>query len=245
MPGTFLQRSVTIKVENALLDGCLVVPTRAQGVVVFAHGSGSSRHSPRNRYVASMLNQAGYATLLMDLLTLQEERVDQRTAHLRFDIELLAERLVGAIDWLSQQSEIASLPVGVFGASTGAGAALMAAAMRPEAVSAVVSRGGRPDLADESLPLVKAPTLLLVGKNDEAVAKLNEWANVRLRCERELHVVPNASHLFEEPGTLEEVARRAAGWFDQHFSAAMPQELHLVPPVLAPAMPEEVLRVAA
>ena len=217
MPGTLTEHAVKVAAERVTLDGDLVVPAGARGVVAFAHGSGSSRHSSRNRYVASVLQEAGLATLLMDLLTSQEEIVDQRTAHLRFDIDLLAERLAGAIDWLAGRSATAGLGVGLFGASTGGGAALVAAAQRPDAVAAVVSRGGRPDLAGDALPLVQAPTLLLVGGRDEPVIKLNEWALARLQCRKELHIVPGATHLFEEPGTLEEVARLARDWFVQHL----------------------------
>ena len=229
MPGTMMERPVVISAGHVMLEGDLVLPSQVRGVVLFAHGSGSSRHSPRNRQVASVLNHAGLATLLMDLLTPQEELADRRMAHLRFDIELLGERLVSAIDWLSRQNQTAALPIGLFGASTGGGAALVAAAERPEAVAAVVSRGGRPDLAGDFLPHVTAPTLLLVGKKDEPVIKLNEWANIRLRCERELHIVPGATHLFEEPGALEEVAALACDWFLEY----LPQKALV--PVLAAA----------
>ncbi|MCI0540952.1 MAG: dienelactone hydrolase family protein, partial [Verrucomicrobiales bacterium] len=185
------------------------------GVVLFAHGSGSSRHSPRNRRVAAALNEASLATLLIDLLTPAEEAVDLRTAHLRFDIALLAGRLTAAADWLAHQPDTRHLRVGFFGASTGAGAALVAAAERPSAVGAVVSRGGRPDLAGPALPQVQAPTLLIVGGNDFPVIEMNRTALAQLRCEKQLVIVPGATHLFEEPGALDEVARRACDWFER------------------------------
>jgi pimeloyl-ACP methyl ester carboxylesterase len=181
--------------------------------VLFAHGSGSSRHSSRNRYVAHVLQQSGLATLLLDLLTADEEQVDSRTTHLRFDIDLLAVRLAHATDWLNSHEPTSQLPVSYFGASTGGGAALVAAARRPDAAHTVVSRGGRPDLAGESLPLVKAPTLLIVGGNDTPVIELNRQAMSQMRADVELVIVPGATHLFEEPGTLEEVARLARDWF--------------------------------
>jgi len=199
------------------LDGNLSLPAGAGGIVLFAHGSGSSRHSPRNRYVARLLNEAKLATLLIDLLTQQEEAIDMRTAQLRFDIELLAERLVAATDWLTQQPETRHLRLGYFGASTGAGAALVAAAERPDVVGAVVSRGGRPDLAGPALERVKAPTLLIVGGNDSPVIELNWTALAQLRCEKQLVIIPGATHLFEEPGALDEVARLAREWFKRHL----------------------------
>jgi dienelactone hydrolase len=186
--------------------------------VLFAHGSGSGRNSPRNRYVARALREAGLGTLLTDLLTPDEEAVDLRTGHLRFDIGLLSERLAGATDWLTENPATRGLRIGYFGASTGAGAALVAAAERPEVVGAVVSRGGRPDLAGEALPLVEAPTLLIIGGNDGPVIRMNEEAMERMSAEKELKVVPGAGHLFEEPGALEEVARLAAGWFARHLN---------------------------
>jgi pimeloyl-ACP methyl ester carboxylesterase len=189
-------------------------------VVLFAHGSGSSRHSPRNQYVARVLRQAGFGTLLLDLLTADEESVDQYTRHLRFDIELLALRLIGATDWLRQQTPTRELPIGYFGASTGAGAALMAAADRPDVVRAVVSRGGRPDLAGPALMRVHAPTLLIVGRADAPVIDLNERALELLDVEKELRIIPGATHLFEEPGALEEVARLASDWFARHLAPA-------------------------
>jgi dienelactone hydrolase len=198
----------------------MVVPPGAKGLVLFAHGSGSSRHSPRNRYVAGVLQEAGLGTLLVDLLTQQEEQLDARTAHLRFDIGMLAERLAGATDWLARQPDTSNLRVGYFGASTGGGAALVAAAERPESVAAVVSRGGRPDLAGPALPRVTAPTLLLVGGNDTVVIELNEQAKAQMRGEVQLTIVPGASHLFEERGTLEEVARLARDWFLRYLPLA-------------------------
>jgi dienelactone hydrolase len=207
-------RQVSIPAGGVVLDGDLRVPVQATGAVLFAHGSGSSRLSPRNRFVAGVLENAGLATLLMDLLTRDEEMLDQLTAHLRFDIDLLAERLVAATDWLSQQPETAHLPIGYFGASTGAAAALVAAAERPELVRAIVSRGGRPDLAGPALARVRAPTLFIVGSRDQLVIELNRAALDQLPVEnKRLEIIPGATHLFEEPGTLEEVARLARDWF--------------------------------
>ena len=211
------EREVRVSAGLATLEGSLGIPDDAGGVVLFAHGSGSGRHSPRNRYVAGVLREANLATLLIDLLTPDEEEVDLRITHLRFDIGLLAQRLVGATEWLMQNPDTKELRIGYFGASTGAGAALAAAAERPDEVGAIVSRGGRPDLAGDALPLVKAPTLLIVGGNDEPVIGMNEEALARLRAEKRLQIVPDASHLFEEPGALEEVARLAAGWFAHHL----------------------------
>ncbi|HEX2182851.1 MAG TPA: phosphoribosyltransferase family protein [Rubrobacteraceae bacterium] len=211
-------RTVKVPAGPVELEGALSVPEGAAGVVLFAHGSGSSRHSPRNRHVARTLYESGLATLLVDLLTPDEEQVDLRTRHLRFDVGLLAQRLAGATDWLRRNPDTRDLRVGYFGASTGAGAALVAAAERPEDVGAVVSRGGRPDLAGESLPLVRAPTLLIVGGEDEPVIRMNEEALARLRAEKRLEIVPGAGHLFEEPGALDEVARLAAGWFGRHLA---------------------------
>lgn len=207
------ERTVQVTAGLAVLEGDLVLPRNARGVVLFAHGSGSSRHSPRNRQVARKLQREGLATLLVDLLTVEEERVDERTRDLRFDIPLLAQRLVGAIDWLGAQTETRGLSIGLFGASTGAAAALVAATERPDAIGAVVSRGGRPDLAGELLPLVRAPTLLIVGGRDDVVIRLNEEARSHMRAQVRLQIVPGATHLFEEPGTLEEVARLAREWF--------------------------------
>lgn len=198
---------------GAVVHGDLSVPDRATGLVAFAHGSGSSRHSPRNQMVAERLRQRGLGTLLMDLLTTEEERVDARTRHLRFDIALLAGRLVAAAAWLGEHPATAGLPIGYFGASTGAAAALVAAARRPAGIAAVVSRGGRPDLAGEHLAQVQAPTLLVVGARDDVVIALNREAYDQLRVERRLEIVPGATHLFEEPGALEQVAGLAGDWF--------------------------------
>jgi dienelactone hydrolase len=200
------------------LTGDLAIPPESKGIVLFAHGSGSSRFSPRNRYVADALRRAGLATFLIDLLTPQEERLDQATAHLRFDIGLLAERLLDATDWLQSESETRNLRIGYFGASTGAAAALIAAASRSELISAVVSRGGRPDLAGDALEQVKAPVLLIVGSNDDVVIELNQTALKQLPGEKKLEIVQGASHLFEEPGTLEQVADLAANWFTSHLA---------------------------
>lgn len=207
------EHSVRILTDNATLEGDLYIPRNDQAIVVFAHGSGSSRHSPRNRYVARELQKAGLATLLFDLLTREEEILDIQSGYLRFDIKLLARRLVGATDWLKQNANTQNLNIGYFGASTGAGAALVAAVERPDVISAIVSRGGRPDLADSALPRVKAPTLLIVGGNDFPVIDINRKALDKLHVEKELAVVPGATHLFEEPGTLEQVAKLAADWF--------------------------------
>ena len=214
------ERTVNVSVPAGVtLEGTLAVPQKRRGVVLFAHGSGSSRHSPRNRHVAQFLRDNGLATLLVDLLTVREEEVDMVTRHHRFDIGLLAERLAGAIDWLAEEQSTRGLSVGLFGASTGGGAALVAAADRPERVGAVVSRGGRPDLAGSALPLVRSPTLLIVGERDEPVIELNREAMARMRSPVRLEIVPRATHLFEEPGTLEEVARLARDWFSLHLSA--------------------------
>ena len=212
------EHPVHVAAGAVALEGHLSLPEGARGVVLFAHGSGSSRHSPRNRYVAVRLNEARLATLQVDLLTSDEQAVDLSTARLRFDIPLLAERLVGATDWLTQRPDTRHLRVGYFGASTGAGAALMAAAERQSVVVAVVSRGGRPDLAGPALIRVQAPTLLIVGGNDVPVIELNRQALARLRCETQFMIVPGATHLFEEPGALDEVARLACEWFERHFT---------------------------
>lgn len=222
--GDRIERTVTIPPGPDALDvpleGTLGTPEGARGVIVFAHGSGSSRFSPRNRYVAQVLRDAGLATLLLDLLSTEEEAAEVHTRHLRFDIALLAGRLVRAIDWLAGLRESQHLRVGLFGASTGGGAALVAAAARPARVGAVVSRGGRPDLAGDALPDVVAPTLLLVGERDEVVIDLNELARDRMRAEVRLEIVPEATHLFEEPGTLEQVAAHAREWFLAHLPPA-------------------------
>lgn len=216
-------RPVRVWAGRVALGGNLGIPGDAQGVVLFAHGSGSGRFSPRNRYVAQVLRAAGLATLLIDLLTTDEEAVDARSKRLRFDIPLLVRRLVGATDWLRQNTDTQNLPVGYFGASTGAGAALAASVERPEVVSAIVSRGGRPDLAGAVLPQVKAPTLLIVGGLDSVVVAINRDALDKIHAEKKLVVVPRATHLFEEPGTLEEVARLASNWFLSHLPAQMAQ----------------------
>ncbi len=209
---------VQIPAERARLEGTLSIPQNPQGIVLFAHGSGSSRHSPRNRATAQALYDASLAALLMDLLTPEEEEIDQQTRHLRFNINLLASRLINTTDWLLQQPETRALRIGYFGASTGAGAALVAAARRAEVVYAVVSRGGRPDLAGPAITQVCAPTLLIVGGHDPQVIALNQQALTQLRGEKKLVIVPGATHLFEEPGALEEVARLARDWFLRHLS---------------------------
>jgi dienelactone hydrolase len=209
--------SVRIDAQGVMLDGNLLLPANARGIVVFAHGSGSSRFSSRNRYVAEVLREGGHGTLLLDLLTRKEEAIDERTAHLRFDIGMLADRLVQTVKWLLNQSEGGDLPVGFFGASTGGGAALVAAALIPNEIAAVVSRGGRPDLAGPALPRVDAPTLLIVGGNDGPVIEMNREAYDQMKCERRLEIVPGASHLFEEPGTLERVAELARNWFSRYL----------------------------
>jgi len=212
-----LEQPVGIVVDSAQLDGNLSLPEDATGVVLFAHGSGSSRHSPRNRYVARALHKGGLGTLLMDLLTSAEEREDARTSRLRFDIDLLAGRVAAASAWLAGNPSTARLPLGYFGASTGAAAALVAAAERPDDVLAVVSRGGRPDLALPVLDRVRAPTMLIVGGADVPVIEMNREALKHLNVEKRLEVVPGATHLFEEPGALEEVACLARKWFQDHL----------------------------
>jgi len=209
--------TVEIPIGDLALKGDLGLPEKALGVILFAHGSGSGRHSPRNQYVAQALRRVGLATLLLDLLTEREGVEDTLRGHLRFNIWLLADRLGIATDWLLGNSSTAKLPTGYFGASTGAGAALVAAAERPASVFAVVSRGGRPDLAKEALHNVKAPTLLIVGGNDLPVIDMNRLAMRELRVDKRLAIVPGATHLFEEPGALEEVARLAADWFLRHL----------------------------
>lgn len=208
---------VQIPVGDLSLEGILEIPDQARGLVVFVHGSGSSRHSKRNQAVARYLQRDGLATLLFDLLTSEEERIDMVTRHLRFDINMLASRVIVVTDWLVQQPQCQKMPIGYFGASTGAAAALIAAAARPDVVAAVVSRGGRPDLAASVLPDVKAPTLLIVGGEDTPVIGMNEHALGRLKTEKRLEIIPGATHLFEEPGALEEVARLASEWFRRHL----------------------------
>jgi putative phosphoribosyl transferase len=214
------ERVVRVAAGRVTLEGNLTLPAGARGLVLFAHGSGSSRHSPRNRYVARLLNEAKLATLLVDLLTPDEEAIDLQTAHLRFNIDLLAARLVGATDWLTQQPDTRHLRIGYFGASTGAAAALVAAAARADVVGAVVSRGGRPDLAGPALARVRAPTLLIVGGNDVPVIQLNQQALAQLRTEKRMVIIPGATHLFEEPGALDEVARLAREWFERYLTPA-------------------------
>jgi putative phosphoribosyl transferase len=209
---------VNVALDDATLEGNLLMPPQAKGIVLFAHGSGSSRFSSRNRFVAEALRDGGLGTLLIDLLTAEEERVDDVTAELRFDIAMLARRLSGTVDWMRRQPSIATANIGLFGASTGGGAALVAAAQKPDDIHAVVSRGGRPDLADAALPHVQAPTLLIVGGDDVPVIGMNRLAFARLHCEKKMEIVPGASHLFEEPGTLERVAELARDWFQRYLT---------------------------
>ena len=216
-PEVALAREVQIPSGEVILEGELITFKEPSGIVLFAHGSGSSRHSPRNQYVARVIREAGIGTLLFDLLTKEEEAVDLRTRHLRFDIGLLASRLIEATKWITGQDETRHLRIGYFGASTGGAAALVAAAELGEDVSAVVSRGGRPDLARAALARVVAPTLLIIGGLDDMVIQLNEEAYAQLRCTKELKIIPGATHLFEEPGKLEVVARLAAEWFRQYL----------------------------
>lgn len=210
-------REVRVNIGDDWLIGDLGVPAGATGIVVFAHGSGSGRMSPRNQFVAAALDQRRLATLLIDLLTQDEELVDRRTGHLRFNVRMLAERLVKIADWVHGDEELNHLPIGLFGASTGGGAALIAAAKRPERFGAVVSRGGRPDLAGSWLRHVLAPTLLIVGGRDEPVIQMNEQAMAQMHAEVRLEIVPGATHLFEEPGALERVAALAGQWFETHL----------------------------
>jgi putative phosphoribosyl transferase len=215
MPETITEQAVRIPPVG--LSGDLVMPPRANGIVLFAHGSGSSRHSPRNRYVAQVLQRGGFGTLLLDLLTEAEEEVDLQTRHLRFDIGLLAGRLGEAADWIQRDPGIRGQRIAYFGASTGAAAALIAAAEQPASVFAVISRGGRPDLAGAELRRVKAPTLLIVGGADEQVIELNQEALSEMSCEKEISIVPGATHLFEEPGALEQVSSLALNWLRRHI----------------------------
>lgn len=219
--------SIRIPIKQAQLEGELTIPANAEGIILFAHGSGSSRHSPRNQYVAQVIRQSGNATLLFDLLTPAEEIEDNITAALRFDIRLLAQRLVVATHWIRNDPETQRLRIGYFGSSTGGGAALVAAAELGKDISAVVSRGGRPDLAGGALAHVQSPTLLIVGEYDEVVIRLNEEALAKLRCEKELTIIPRATHLFEEKGALEQVARLAADWFQRHLHCPSPTTNHL------------------
>lgn len=219
MPIDFQVSERPIEIPPTGLIGDLTVPVDSHGVVLFAHGSGSSRLSPRNKFVAGFLQERNLATLLLDLLTVDEKQVDLRTGHLRFDVNLLANRLVQATHWIAGHSQIGRLPMGYFGASTGAAAALIAAAQVPGPIRGIVSRGGRPDLAGTFLPKVKAPTLLIAGGHDYSVIELNEKALNELQCEKRLEIIPGATHLFEEPGTLERVAGLASDWFENHLSA--------------------------
>ena len=212
-----MMNEVQIHAGRTVLSGNLTVPEKAFALVLFAHGSGSSRHSPRNQFVARTLNDVGLATLLFDLLTPDEEAIDMHTREHRFNIGLLAERLVHATKWAKQQQQTRDLRVSYFGSSTGGGAALVAAAEIPQDVGAVVSRGGRPDLTGEALPKVQGPTLLIVGGNDDIVIELNEMARDQMRCEVKLEIVSGATHLFEEPGALEKVAKFASDWFINHI----------------------------
>lgn len=212
-----VERTIEFRADDLRLEGTLGVPADAIGLVIFAHGSGSSRFSERNRYVARELRRAGLATLLLDLLSSSEERIDDITRELRFDISMLARRLLAAIEWAEREHDTQNLPVGLFGASTGGGAALVAAAERPSRVGAVVSRGGRPDLAGDALPHVEAPTLLIVGGSDTIVIDLNEKALAQMRGPVRMTIVPGATHLFEEPGALEQVAELARDWFSAHL----------------------------
>lgn len=212
-----INEAVQINLDAVVVDADLHVPDRAEGLVIFAHGSGSSRFSRRNRAVAGVLEDAGFATLLLDLLTPDEESVDERTREYRFDIDLLGRRVVGATDWAQARPDLQPLPIAFFGASTGAAAALIAAAARHDITRAVVSRGGRPDLAHEALSNVQAPTLLIVGGDDEPVIEMNREAMRRMRAPVELEIVPGATHLFEEPGALQQVAKLAAEWCRQHL----------------------------
>jgi putative phosphoribosyl transferase len=219
--GSIIEQSVSVRTAGVVLDGDLALPDETpdevRGVVLFAHGSGSSRHSPRNRRVASALHQIGWATLLMDLLTPPEEAVDLRTREFRFDIARLAGRLTGAVDWLAQQDRTADLPLALFGASTGAAAALVTAAERPDRVRLVISRGGRPDLAGDALTRVRAPTMLIVGGRDSEVRELNEAAAAVMTAPVSIDIVPGATHLFEEPGALEAVIDLAVGALDRNL----------------------------
>jgi len=216
---TRTDQSIEIRMGEATLHGILTIPDRAQALVIFAHGAGSSRFSPRNQYVAGILQDAGLATLLMDLMTEREECSDAISRALAFDIPFLAERVESATDWVLSNEATRTLPIGYFGASTGAGAALMAAAHRPDVVGAVVSRGGRPDLAAEVLPDVRAPTLLIVGGLDSSVIEMNRDAAALLQTVNKLVIVPGATHLFEEPGKLDEAADHASAWFRRYLAA--------------------------
>jgi pimeloyl-ACP methyl ester carboxylesterase len=212
------ERTVAVDAGGVALEGDLAIPPGASGLVMFAHGSGSSRHSSRNRYVAKELRRGNLGTLILDLLTPDEEQVDLGTRHIRFDLGLLADRLIGAMRWLDTEDDTRALPVGLFGASTGGGAALVAAARRPDRVDAIVSRGGRPDLAAEELPHCRAPTLLIVGGRDTVVIELNKQAMRQMKAPVRLEIIPGATHLFEEAGALEQVARLAREWFVRYLA---------------------------
>lgn len=214
-----VEKLVYVSVNSATVEGNLSVPEAGEGIVLFAHGTGSSRHSPRNNFVAEELRDGGLATLLIDLLTAEEKEIDRRTRRIRFDIDRLAERVVGAMDWLAGQSQTEGLDIGLFGSSTGAAAALIAATRRPNLASAVVSRGGRVDMAEPILEDVAAPTLFIVGGKDRQVLDLNRQALAKLETEKQLEVIPGAGHLFEEPGALDEVARLAREWFQRHLGS--------------------------
>lgn len=215
--------TVRIPIGQAHLEGQLIIPAGSEGVVLFAHGSGSSRHSPRNQFVARVIRESGNGTLLFDLLTAEEGREDAATGGFRFDIRLLARRLVAATQWVKAQGGTRRLGIGYFGSSTGGGAALVAAAEIGKTIRAVVSRGGRPDLAGQALPFVESPTLLIVGEYDDTVIRLNEAALAKLHCEKELKIVPGATHLFQEAGALEQVAQLAAEWFQRHLHSRQVQ----------------------
>jgi putative phosphoribosyl transferase len=230
MPLNVVQEAIRVQVGPVACDGDLLVPERATGLVIFAHGSGSSRFSGRNRAVAGVLQDSGFGTLLLDLLTPHEAAVDDRTREYRFDVDLLARRVVGAADWARARTDLHRLPIALFGASTGAAAALMAAAERPELNGAVISRGGRPDLADDALLRVQAPTLLIVGGNDEAVIEMNRAAVRRMTALVHLEIVPGATHLFEERGALERVSDLAASWCRRYLRAYPPESLDGIAP---------------
>ena len=221
-----IENEIAIEAGRVILEGTLGLPKQTNSIVLFAHGSGSSRHSPRNRYVAHVLQSHGVGTLLFDLLTRDEEEVDGISGELRFNISFLASRLRDATRWLMQRPDLKGVNLGYFGASTGAAAALVAAAEMPETIDAIVSRGGRPDLAGNALGSVRCPTLLIVGGGDEPVIEMNQEALAKLSCEKELVIVPGATHLFEKPGALEEVARLAAEWFTRHLANVHTRSVH-------------------
>lgn len=215
-----MQHEITIPTDNVELQGLLHIPDKANGIVIFAHGSGSGRLSPRNQFVAEILQHVNLATLLFDLLTQEEEKIDERTAQFRFDINFLASRLLSATEWILQNPNLKQLPIGYFGASTGGGAAIAAAAKLGKQISAVVSRGGRPDLADQALSYIQAPTLLIIGSLDEQVIALNKQAYKHLNCVKQIEIINGATHLFEEPGKLAEVANLAGAWFTKYLQSS-------------------------